>query len=82
MCRYSLVESIPLNTTLSTPVNTYHVWTEMLDSATTNIDIACMYMDLSDGKNYPNAGGMQGYNIFQSIINAKSRGVTVRIVVV
>jgi len=43
--------------------------------------LAQFYFNLWDGKNYLDAGGQLGVDVFNAIVNAKKRGVTVSIVV-
>ena len=76
--------SIPID--LPTPnyvtQSTYEAWLGMIQTARSSIDIACYYMTLTDGLEFPQGqGGYQGMDIYKALISAaKDRGVAVRIV--
>jgi phosphatidylserine/phosphatidylglycerophosphate/cardiolipin synthase-like enzyme len=62
--------------------STYSSWLQIINSATSSIDIACYYMTLTDGSVAPpGQGGYMGSSIFQSLVAAAhNRGVRIRIV--
>lgn len=62
--------------------DTFHAWLEMINSAQHTVDIACYYMTLLDGLDFPREqGGAAGVEIYKALLAAaQSRGVAIRIV--
>ncbi|KAG5895663.1 hypothetical protein JTB14_008672 [Gonioctena quinquepunctata] len=83
-CRLSLVESIPEgmvypNDSVIYP-STYETWLDLINSATTSIDIASLYWTLRQSEVVPDPSSIQGENIFQALLNAGTgRGIKIRI---
>ncbi|KAJ9455292.1 Phospholipase D Y [Diplonema papillatum] len=77
-----VAESVPLGVSI-TPVGwtTYNAWQHVIDNARSTLAIAAYYVTLTEGTAFPpSAGGEQGKNIYNSLIAAHSRGVTIRLV--
>jgi len=74
------VESIPLNVNLKTQKTTFDSWKEIIVSAKSYLYFAEYYWNLLDGKNYLDAGGAMGFEIFNLIVDAHHRGVKILIV--
>lgn len=62
--------------------STFAAWYDAIESAVSTIDIACYYMTLTDGTDYPAPlGGYMGLSIYKQLVNAaRERGVKIRIV--
>jgi phosphatidylserine/phosphatidylglycerophosphate/cardiolipin synthase-like enzyme len=71
---FELVESVPVETTLDNPDirNAHDVWLEMINAATTSLDIEQFYISNKEGEPLE--------DIIQAIEQAAARGVTVRII--
>jgi phospholipase D3/4 len=78
---YTVVESIPQQVKLWTNVTTFQAWKELIDSATSTLDLGFYYINLSEGELFPPQDeGINGSVILAAIIAAKERGVYVRYV--
>ncbi|KAG9397090.1 PLD-like domain [Carpediemonas membranifera] len=73
----TIVETIPDEVELTTAIQTWEAWVELIDSAVTNLDIACFYMTLHNTTERP--GQANGEAVFQALLRALDRGVVVRV---
>lgn len=76
---YDIVETMPVGVNLTYRNSIYNVLHTMMTQATRTIDIACFYMELSDGGS--SEGAQYGLQLFNDIIDASKRGVRVRIAI-
>ncbi|KAJ6242777.1 phospholipase d - related [Anaeramoeba flamelloides] len=76
---FTILESIPQELELGSANLTYEGWIKLIDGATKTLDIACFYMTLSEGSDYPDANGTFGVLVFEAIKRAADRGVEIRI---
>ncbi|KAJ6243688.1 phospholipase d - related [Anaeramoeba flamelloides] len=76
---FTILESIPQELDLESANLTHKGWIKLIDSATKTLDIACFYMTLSEGSDYPDANGSFGASVFDAIKRAADRGVKIRI---
>ncbi|KAK0408733.1 hypothetical protein QR680_004126 [Steinernema hermaphroditum] len=85
-CHYSLVESIPVGLTFSSPTfnSTYETWMELMNRAESEIDIISYYWTLNPedtGDGFKNDSTADyGMSIFNNIIKTAQRNITIRIV--
>eukprot|EP01089_Gocevia_fonbrunei_P016017 TRINITY_DN4867_c0_g1_i2.p1 TRINITY_DN4867_c0_g1~~TRINITY_DN4867_c0_g1_i2.p1 ORF type:complete len:416 (+),score=74.53 TRINITY_DN4867_c0_g1_i2:32-1279(+) len=79
---YHVAESIPIGLNFETTLSTYQALKNVISSAKKTIDIACFYFTLTEGfHDYPaGVGGIFGYDIYKSLIDAHSRGIKIRVV--
>lgn len=78
---YTVVETIPQQVKLWTNVTTYEAWKDLIDSATSTLELGFFYINLSEGESYPpEDDGYKGSEILNAIIRARKRGVNVRYV--
>lgn len=52
----------------------------LIASAKHSIEIAAMYTSLLDGEPYPQEGGHHGVNVLKALLDARTRGVSVKLV--
>lgn len=79
-----VVQSTPIGYNSSANVTaTDTAWIAMINSAKQNISICAFYMTLTQGANQypPESGGAKGLAVFNAIVAAAKRNVTVRLVV-
>jgi phospholipase D3/4 len=78
---YTVVETIPQEVDLWTNVTTYQAWKDLINNATSTLELGFFYINLSEGEQYPpEDDGYKGSDILNAIIQAQKRGVTVRYV--
>lgn len=64
----------------SNSLSNLKAWLGLINGAKESVEIAAMYTSLFDGKPYPQEGGDHGVNILKALLDARSRGVSVKIV--
>ncbi|EAL66149.1 phospholipase D3 [Dictyostelium discoideum AX4] len=76
-----IAESIPLALNLQSNLSTHDAWMELITNAKKSIDMGIFYMTLTDGGQLdPVYGGQLGLDIYKALVDANSRGVSIRIV--